>query len=455
MKKLKTVTFIMFLCIVLCGCGLFYPLEANPLNIKPEFDGGKGTVEDPYLISTPKQFYEIRWKNRANYKLTKDIDFNDFSYQQEKEGDLVPGYKPIAMFMGSIDGDGYTIRNFYFHDHNYNRMGLFGIIKNATIKNLGIQGFNYTQTESILKNQFTKDSNENFFGFLAGESIDSTISSCKFEYASNEINLISTKNTAFGGVVGVNRGTISDIFLTGMMQTRASEGTVDDYFNFKTGNVSGINYGDISYCFISSSILLFNDLSTNGYLGGVTGYNYGEIKYINLKGMFNATNLKVSESVHVGGLVGYADKDSTISDCFLYNLSLVAYDKNYYVGGLIGTQHEESGVITNCAVNFLDFFSMNDVKMIDKKCGFIAGVGYHESYQNVYYFSSNTGIKVFGNSDQDLTEFHISDIFDQNTFENWDFPNTWMMSVLPILRFNERIWIYSDPHDYFLRAFIK
>jgi len=92
-----------------------------------KFNGGNGTASDPYLIASAAQFALIPNGMDKHYRLIDNIDFN--------------GYDPIAPigqrinsngtvvydeFVGSLDGNGYTISNLNIVGHN--NAGLFGII---------------------------------------------------------------------------------------------------------------------------------------------------------------------------------------------------------------------------------------------------------------------------------------------------------------------------------------
>ena len=86
-------------------------LEFEAFLASTEFDGGWGTEENPYLISTKEQLNQIRNHSDRCFKLTNDIVFteSDFAsggafYNGGK------GWTPIPKFTGVIDGDGYAIR---------------------------------------------------------------------------------------------------------------------------------------------------------------------------------------------------------------------------------------------------------------------------------------------------------------------------------------------------------
>lgn len=104
---------------------------------------GKGTKEEPYLISTAADLAYLA--NKVNtqtsapayeyYKLTNNINL---AYTE---------WVPIGIygnenqyFYGSFDGNGYTISDLYITNENQGYVGLFGYVKDSEIKNLTVTG---------------------------------------------------------------------------------------------------------------------------------------------------------------------------------------------------------------------------------------------------------------------------------------------------------------------------
>ncbi len=84
------------------------------------FDGGSGTYEDPYLVSTAEQLNAIRKGLDKHYRLTHDIDLSSWgnwipigsneAYGGPRSGSVNQAYKNMQIFTGSIDGDGHVIK---------------------------------------------------------------------------------------------------------------------------------------------------------------------------------------------------------------------------------------------------------------------------------------------------------------------------------------------------------
>ncbi|MGM9899527.1 MAG: hypothetical protein ACI32E_02970 [Bacilli bacterium] len=93
------------------------------------FTAGTGTVEDPYMITTPSEFLNINkvrnYSEDVNYVLGNDIDFNG-----------VPSENPyyIYWFKGNLDGQGHMIKNLGTAGVEY----LFEFLSKGTIQNLDV-----------------------------------------------------------------------------------------------------------------------------------------------------------------------------------------------------------------------------------------------------------------------------------------------------------------------------
>ncbi|MCG8540956.1 MAG: hypothetical protein MJA82_13600, partial [Clostridia bacterium] len=105
-----------------------------------EVSGGKGTAEEPYIISTKEQLNNLRFQLNGHYKLGNDIDLGNVEWEPI-------GIQTMA-FTGVLDGAGYKISNLKIYKPQENYIGLFGYIDSATIKdlkveNVDIEGRNY------------------------------------------------------------------------------------------------------------------------------------------------------------------------------------------------------------------------------------------------------------------------------------------------------------------------
>ena len=94
---------------------------------------GNGTADNPILIATAEEFDKIRDGLDKHYKLEADIDLSSFT-------DWTPIGTQGNEFTGSLDGNGYHIKNVTITDvGSMNHVGLFGSIKGGKINNLTLE----------------------------------------------------------------------------------------------------------------------------------------------------------------------------------------------------------------------------------------------------------------------------------------------------------------------------
>lgn len=132
------------------------PTDERATDVKPFFDGGKGTEAEPFLIANKRQLENLayaanhNWEFRGQYLLqTADIALNA---PMDTWGEQMPeAWTPIARygyntmngfshhFSGTYDGGMHTVQNLYMDCNAPDYLGLFGVLgANACIKNLGV-----------------------------------------------------------------------------------------------------------------------------------------------------------------------------------------------------------------------------------------------------------------------------------------------------------------------------
>ncbi|MBW6537469.1 MAG: hypothetical protein K0B11_20845 [Mariniphaga sp.] len=264
-----------------------------------EFEGGIGTLADPYLIATLKQLDGVRYNLGKHFKQVAHVDLSDYGSGT--------GWKSIGdeydPFTGSFDGNGYRISNLTMNEDMFFYIGLFGYTSGSVLKNITI--------ESILIK------GESYAGGLVGSN-GGDIIDCS---ASGEIEGSGYNN---GGLVGVNQenGSIADC------QARVKvSGLVG------SGGLVGMNDGAITNCYATGDVSV-NEIGDNvGGLvaGGLVSSNYGTIENCYATG-------RVSGEEDIGGLVG--KNNGVIHECSVTgDVSGV-----YFTGGLVGWNW---GFITN------------------------------------------------------------------------------------------------------------
>ncbi len=285
-----------------------------PLHIKRlvEFDDGDGTKDNPYLISTAEglaKLAEVVNSGNASYvtayyKLTDDLYCEPTS-----------GWTPIGTedkpFSGHFDGAGYTINGLTI-DTNSNYQGLFGYIKNGTVKNLGLLGADIKGGWHV--------------GGIVGYIVEAVgngvviIENCYVEGAISGTNNV-------GGIAGyvIGEEFSTDFYINNCYTKGTVIGITDDADDSKGKYIGGIvgyatsmsNYsGRILSCYSTAEV------SGNRDIGGIAGYASN----------FILNNCAViSENIKAKSDFGRITSNiyTTLNNCFAFEGMYYNNDKGY------------------------------------------------------------------------------------------------------------------------------
>lgn len=277
-----------------------------------------GSVENPYYLYNDESFITLlraHGSEAAYFQVVEDIDFT-------AESGLVTLFAEDVAFNGHIDGGNHSlnnaeinvlvlegeersipVRNGYAIDYTlYNaKVGLFGTIENAEIKDLVInETINVAEElfNGIVNGTVTsyyRPINEMVIGSVAAYAVDSTLNNVTVNANVNANAFASVSDegkvqgfNAVGGVVGVADGTtISNSEVNVTMDTD-----------------TGLNYK------FNSRTDARNNADKN-FVGGVAGYLIEGSEVINTNVNFDLTAHYAQESF-IGGVAGYV-KNSTIT----------------------------------------------------------------------------------------------------------------------------------------------
>ena len=253
------------------------------------------------VIKTAQDLDNIRNDLDGKYILMNDIDLSSYA-NWDPIGDVDTG---IA-FSGTLDGNGYVVKNLTINSPTKNFAGLFFGIGDGTlgvgeVKNLGLENVDV---------RIESNTSDISVGALAASS-SGVISNC---YISGEI-----KGEDFtGGIVGLNIGTISDCsssavvigdkHYTGGIVGYNIQGTITN--SYSTGTISGVHSGGIVGCSYEGNIFNCYTLSsvTGGLAGGLVGYLVdGTVSNSYATGLVQGTT-------EVGGLVGHSERNAKIEN---------------------------------------------------------------------------------------------------------------------------------------------
>ncbi len=155
---------------------------------------------------------------------------------------------------------------------------------------------------------------------------------------------IGNGDNNYAGIFEGNRNTVSGLYFNddtvdyvglfgaiGRAGKVQNVGVIDSYFNAEAyvGGVVGYNKGTMTNCYNTGTVIC-----AVRFVGGMAGYNYNTIT--------NCYNIgSVSGNYNVGGVAGYSCNYCTVTNC--YNTGFVS--GSYRVGGVIG---RNNSTVTNC-----------------------------------------------------------------------------------------------------------
>ena len=303
-----------------------YTLEYYSLPFSKFSNGGDGTSDNPYVVSTTGDMMQVAVEPSACYKMANDIDLSTANQD----------WQPIDAFSGTFDGDGHALGNLSIETTSSNA-GLFSSLsQGAKIKNLTIVGPVLNVT-----------SDNQYAGVLAAQSVGDTISNIHvFDAAVND----ATANTdaITGGIVGRAalyslvdgcsfRGTINlpsassvggvagELLTSSAIKASATKG------QFTAANGLGGMVGSMSTGTSVSDCRADIQLHANHTVGGIVGDNGSR------GGVANnvATGTILADAprwrgLSAAGIIGYLGSDWTHKDTVVVknNVSAVSVSTN-------------------------------------------------------------------------------------------------------------------------------
>jgi len=283
--------------------GILQDFSNRPVENKALFAGGNGTEGSPYLIETPEQLNNIRYRLDAHFRLVNDIDLSDYLSESSEGYNEEKGWQPIGItgnrFSGTFDGNSKAIIGLFINRPENIRIGLFGYTSNsAVIKNIHIEDAEVTGDTDVgilVGNNWGEILNSTASGIVnGGEDSTGGLVGCNVGKIENcgFIGDVSSTGYSVGGLVGYNSGTVDTSYSSGNVTGLGDvgglagcndEGTINNSYAmskvygggnisyYGTGGLAGYSYGVITNSY-SASIVTSNDNS-----GTLVGYNDGDI----------------------------------------------------------------------------------------------------------------------------------------------------------------------------------
>jgi surface protein len=350
----------------------------------------------------------------GNYVLGADLDFDAQAWMI-----IGPDTALGSRFAGKFNGLGHKLSNITINDTTNSRVGVFGVVRDATLSNFLVENLSIVASvsDSVGAISYARDSVLSNIGVLGTSSISGSGSAggligqtagdggTIFNSFSNAT--VESTGTGVGGLVGYNCFSIYDSYATG--DVTGGEESV--------GGFIGENHPGGMPILISNSYAT-GDVTGSGedYVGGFIGYNYASDFDINISNTYATGAVDGGDGgSYVGGFVG--DNRSTESALALIKNSYATGDvkadgSSRYVGGFAGYQQvsdstasiEQSyatGTVTggNYVGGFIGLLIEGDLKNVYSSgattgtqfVGGLAGVIFQGSIEKSYTISSVTG----------------------------------------------------------------
>lgn len=342
------------------------------LTLSPfEFDGGDGTVKNPYLISTAKQLNAVRQGLDDHYKLTKDIDLSKWGNwipigSNEAYANIRTAYPNkasigVGTFTGSFDGNGHVIKGmtikiksampFMSEKQISLSFGLFANIsgtgnykdtfttgknrsndpynskRTCNISNLGIVNYNIDVTYTNIE-----ESTDIYAGAITGIAYNCGFYNCYGTGGKIKINLKSnsTRSLLYRDQIGGIAATTSSVDIRNCYNrspiSLQSNKVVDQSFQ-AGGIVATTAYTWIYNCYNTGKITLpkagIKGHWTNSVVGGIVSesfiYEIPGIYHSPKKGstyIWNCYNTGALTAECVAGILVYSASDFYLNNCY-------------------------------------------------------------------------------------------------------------------------------------------
>ena len=278
----------------------------------PEGDGSK---ECPFIVTDAAGLSDIRLNLSAHYRLGANIDLAGYDY--DGAGPDVGGWMPIGAvsdtignaFTGTLDGNGYVIRNLTIDRPSMHYVGLFGWVGMPTgpLDETGL--WNVRLIDVRISGQET-------VGSLTGNLLKGTIEN---SFATGSV---AASGSNAGGLAGVTQGLILNSYAV----VHASGQT-------RVGGLAGTNVGIVRNSFAAGSVRAVGDEA-----GGLTGY---ALSSSDIQDSYASGTVNGAPGL-IGGLVGRGGGGSSASRSF-WNTDTSGLTGSAGGTGLTAAEMKESG----------------------------------------------------------------------------------------------------------------
>lgn len=197
MKMKNIISTILILGLLFTGFGYTPVVQAETTMESEETDvASKTEIPEGYTgIYDISDLAGIKNNLKGKYILMNDIDMSETA--EGGDMDAGNGWTPINDFEGILDGNGYRIKNMHiFGEITTRYVGLFGSLRGATVKNLGLLDVDIDVTDTSTSYYF-------YCGGLVGDIDDGMIEK---SFVTGKISVTGNGNSEYGmfcgGIIG-------------------------------------------------------------------------------------------------------------------------------------------------------------------------------------------------------------------------------------------------------------
>lgn len=338
------------------GCDADGAEDNSPFANSNSDDSTVGDSSDnPFLICTLDQLNEMRNHLDKHFRLGANIDASETSSWGDyvSAGDYYEGWEPVGscsdctdptspVFLGSLDGDGYSIYNLYIRRESDNSQAMFGatcirngttrtcttnaeFIRDLTLSNVSITGSGALASLVSFLGETPLD-NIQLSGTLSGSSCGG-LAFDSYADISNVVSslTINCNNNPTGGIVSLLRpGSIINAVVTGTVNGEGDTGGIAGYVASGASVIRNVS--------VSGNVTNLIDGSWGQ--GGIVGTVAGSGTLLMVNARMTGDTIAPSATM-VGGILGAGQAaGANVTVINVYNTGDVTGRGN--VGGIVG-----------------------------------------------------------------------------------------------------------------------
>ncbi len=257
--------------------------SAELVVVGSDFDGGDGSADHPFLVSTLEQLQAVERYNGYSFLQTEDIDGGLTTFNG-----LFSDGNP---FTGTYDGNGHSIKNFFLQDDAKDALAMFvavgegGTVKNVALDNIYVTARKYgavlvynnygTVSGCTVENCNANIQNNRGAILAYYNGADGLVTGCKVLNCTMSNSGFAENMLVAGVFLGFNDGKMLDCSAESITINTAKEVNSNDIY---IGGICASNKGNVMNCTVTDTdIQCVGPEHFTTLLGGVAAVNEGYI----------------------------------------------------------------------------------------------------------------------------------------------------------------------------------